>query len=76
MRKTHSFKLSIANYAKLQPFVGVILQKTQKATATTRLLSWKGYALPLIHSFIPQPKSYAENQEKSVCVGPVLETAA
>ena len=40
--------------------------KSQKATATTRLLPWKGYTLPLIHSFIPQPKSYAENQEKSV----------
>ena len=59
--------------AKLPPFVGGIRQNPQ-ATATPRLLPWKGYTLPLIHSFIPQPKSYAENQEKSVCVGPVSGT--
>ena len=76
MRRTHSLKLSIANYSKTSAICGHHSAKNAKGNCDPAPSSVEGHTLPLLHSFIPQPKSYAENQEKSVCVGPVLETAA
>ena len=74
MRRTHSLKLSIANYSKTSAICGHHSAKNAKGNRNPAPSSVEGHTLPLLHSFIPRSKSYAgikknDNVSKSGMTG-------